>query len=151
MAAVTAHPIHIINETKKLESINDTTSEDVKVVPELGEPNDQRQHLFSFWRRRKQSLDTIATQPSVFDDPATLEVYRPPPEYENTHRFDPLARWTWREEKVRCHTSRYAEFAHALGQAVVRKVDKRVMIWAFIMFFSLDLDRFVIARLRMLL
>lgn len=58
-----------------------------------------------FWQRWKKGptydLDSIATQPSVFDDPITLESYRPPPQYENTHRFDPDARWTWREEKVR--------------------------------------------------
>lgn len=55
------------------------------------------------WGRLKRSyvdLDSIATQPSVFDDPITCEVYRPPPQYENTHKFDPDARWTWREEKV---------------------------------------------------
>ncbi|KAH9949379.1 MFS general substrate transporter [Amylocystis lapponica] len=64
-------------------------------------------------------LDSIATQPSVFDDPVTLEVYRPPAVWENAHRFDPNARWTWREEYI----------------------DWLVMVWAFIMFFSLDLDR----------
>ncbi|KAF8167534.1 major facilitator superfamily domain-containing protein [Crassisporium funariophilum] len=81
-------------------------------------------HLLSSWGRQKQDLDAIATQPSVFDDPTTLEIYRPPPQYENTHRFDPLARWTWREEK-----------------AVVRKIDFRIMLWAFVMFFALELDR----------
>ncbi|KAG2350920.1 MFS general substrate transporter [Suillus weaverae] len=78
-------------------------------------------HIF---QRRRIDLDSIATQPSVFDDPVTLEVYRPPPEYENTHRFDPDARWTWREEKK-----------------LVRKIDIRIMIWAGVMFFALDLDR----------
>lgn len=75
-------------------------------------------------RRRGQNLDDIATQPSFFDDPVTLEVYRPPPEYENAHRFDPNARWTWREER-----------------RVVRKIDVRIMIWACLMVFALSLDR----------
>ncbi|KAJ3890431.1 major facilitator superfamily domain-containing protein [Lentinula edodes] len=79
------------------------------------------------WGRLKRSyvdLDSIATQPSVFDDPITCEVYRPPPQYENAHKFDPDARWTWREEKK-----------------LVRKIDWRVMLWAGVMFFALDLDR----------
>jgi MFS transporter, ACS family, DAL5 transporter family protein len=54
-----------------------------------------------FWRRTaKHDLDAIATLPSVFDDPITLELYRPPQSYENAHRFDPNARWTFREERV---------------------------------------------------
>ncbi|KIJ66393.1 hypothetical protein HYDPIDRAFT_86987 [Hydnomerulius pinastri MD-312] len=80
-----------------------------------------------FWQlstSKDHDLDGVATQPSVFDDPVTLDVYRPPPQYENAHRFDPDARWTWREEK-----------------RVVRKIDLRIMIWACVMFFALDLDR----------
>ncbi|KAJ3778322.1 major facilitator superfamily domain-containing protein [Lentinula raphanica] len=79
------------------------------------------------WGRLKKSNvdpDSVATQPSVFDDPFTCEIYRPPLQYENAHRFDPDARWTWREEKF-----------------LVRKIDWRVMLWAGIMFFALDLDR----------
>ena len=54
-----------------------------------------------FWRRKaKNDLDALATRPSVFDDPVTLELYRPPKSYENAHRFDPNARWTFREERV---------------------------------------------------
>ncbi|KAJ7757496.1 major facilitator superfamily domain-containing protein [Mycena metata] len=96
-------------------------------APPLGVPVENRRPA-GFWARWKDAPgrdpDSIATQPSVFDDPVTLEAYRPPPQYENTHRFDPAARWTWREEK-----------------RVVRKIDFRIMIWACLMFFALDLDR----------
>lgn len=75
-------------------------------VPPLGVPLDDKGTRF-FWNRAtsasKQDLESIATQPSVFDDPKTIDIYRPPPQYENAHRFDPSARWTWREEYVRCH------------------------------------------------
>ncbi|KAJ7640956.1 major facilitator superfamily domain-containing protein, partial [Roridomyces roridus] len=93
--------------------------------PPLGTPIDQGST--GLFRRRKGQaldLDSIATQPSVFDDPVGLEAYRPPPQYENAHRFDPDARWTWREEK-----------------RLVRKIDLRIMVWAALMFFALDLDR----------
>ena len=62
-----------------------------------------------FQKRIKVDLDAIATQRSVFDDPKTLDVYRPPPQYENAHRFDPQAKWSWREEKA----SRFLEFSHS--------------------------------------
>ncbi|KAJ7110332.1 major facilitator superfamily domain-containing protein [Mycena crocata] len=100
------------------------TDEKNPSLPPLGAPISSSTGLWTRWKRPALDLDSIATQPSVFDDPVTLEAYRPPPQYENTHRFDPAARWTWREEK-----------------RVVRKIDLRIMIWAGLMFFALDLDR----------
>ncbi|KAF8606759.1 MFS general substrate transporter [Ceratobasidium sp. AG-I] len=98
-----------------------------KVLQELDAPSDSPASQDLRWWKRKQTMvdpDSEATQFSVFDDPNTLELYRPPPSYENAHRFDPAARWTWREEK-----------------ALVRKIDWRIMLWACIMFFCLELDR----------
>lgn len=55
----------------------------------------------------------IATQPSVYDDPNLAEFYRPSPQYENLHRFDPSERWTWEEESK-----------------LIRKLDWRVTAFA---------------------
>ncbi|KAJ8472610.1 hypothetical protein ONZ45_g16592 [Pleurotus djamor] len=101
------------------------TDEATAVTPPLGAPvADQPRFFWQRLKRHDKDLDAIATQPSVFDEPAGLEAYKPPSEYENAHRFDPSARWTWREEL-----------------RVVRKIDFRIMIWACIMFFGLELDR----------
>jgi hypothetical protein len=69
-------------------------------IPPLGEPISNEDGKRSFWKRKKRSTEDIATQPSVFDDEATCEIYRPPSQWENSHRFDPLFRWTWGEEFV---------------------------------------------------
>ncbi|QRV92579.1 major facilitator superfamily transporter [Ceratobasidium sp. AG-Ba] len=110
------------------ESPNPKASKDTLAqAKELGVPIEQLGiQNRKWWKRNKINVDpdSIATQPSVFDDPKTLEIYRPPAVYENAHRFDPDARWTWREEKK-----------------LVCKIDWRIMLWATTMFFCLDLDR----------
>lgn len=45
------------------------------------------------------------------------------------HRFEPAARWTWREEN-----------------SLVRKIDIKIMLFAIIMFMALELDRSNIAQ-----
>ncbi|CAE6531990.1 unnamed protein product [Rhizoctonia solani] len=60
----------------------------------------------------------------VFDDPKLGKFFVPISEYEGMHRFDPKATWTEAEER-----------------SLVRKVDKRIMLWCCVMFFALQLDR----------
>ncbi|KAG2104403.1 allantoate permease [Suillus discolor] len=79
------------------------------------------------FRRKKiahHDPDTIATKRSVYDDPDLAPYYWPKKDYENIHRFDPTARWTYREER-----------------ALVRKLDWKIMVTAAIGFSALNLDR----------
>lgn len=57
--------------------------------------------LFRRHDKQQLDLDAISTRRSVYDDPDMSSHYWPKKEYENLHRFDPKARWTYREEQVR--------------------------------------------------
>ena len=83
--------------------------------------------------------DAIATRRSVFDDPHLASYYWPKKNYENIHRFDPSARWTYREEKV----SNLWPLNHLLIviKALLRKIDWKIMFMAAVAFSALNLDR----------
>ncbi|KAJ6134256.1 Major facilitator superfamily domain general substrate transporter [Penicillium sp. IBT 18751x] len=119
-------------ETKSpLKSISPNTDE-VQVFKDedsatLAEPEAPgSQSIFSalFTRKAKNDPDAIATTRSVFDDPLLARYYTPHPAYENLHRFDPNARWTYHEEA-----------------SVRRKTDYTILFWILVMFFGLNLDR----------
>ena len=80
--------------------------------------------LTLFRKQNRKDLEEIATQPSVFDDPELAKHFQPTEKYENLHRFDPSARWTWAEELP-----------------LINKIDWKITAWACIAFFALDLDR----------
>ncbi|KAG7145194.1 putative transporter like protein [Verticillium longisporum] len=68
-----------------------------------------------------------STEDHVFSDPSVADYWRKVYEqagYENRHRFDPTLEWTAEEERK-----------------LVKKIDWRILLWAWIMFVALDLHR----------
>ncbi|RXW17305.1 hypothetical protein EST38_g8547 [Candolleomyces aberdarensis] len=112
-----------LSDLKSPATVTTTKAKDDTLVDE--EPTPFR---WTNWLLRKPvqkyDPDAISTRRSVYDDPALAEYYWPKSDYENIHRFDPDARWTYGEE-----------------QKLVRKIDWKVMLWAAISFSALNLDR----------
>jgi hypothetical protein len=133
MATIISRPIHaekneLIVISNGIASSPSDPKEEIRLrnsaieALNLGIPADEKKF---WWQRGKgYDADATATMPSVFDDPETAKHYQPRADWENLHRFDPSARWTWREE-----------------YAIIRKIDWRIMIFACVMFMSLELDR----------
>lgn len=91
-----------------LQSLTKSKIKNIVSTDDLQDPIDEKPRFTDVIFRRKRlqptDLSAIATRRSVYDDPVLAKHYWPTKRYENLHRFDPNARWTFAEEKV-CFTS----------------------------------------------
>lgn len=104
------------------------------LLPALDEKPRFTDLLFRRRKLRARDPNGIATRRSVYDDPKLAKHYWPSEKYENLHRFDPNARWTFAEEAVSISSWSPFHPAEINPQAIVRKIDWRVMLWAAISF-----------------
>lgn len=70
------------------------------LLPPLDEKPRFTDLIFHRSKFRAHDPKGIATRRSVYDDPQLAKHYWPSEKYENLHRFDPKARWTFEEEAV---------------------------------------------------
>lgn len=70
------------------------------LLPPLDEKPRFTDLLFRRRKLRARDPNGTATRRSVYDDPKLAKHYWPSEKYENLHRFDPNARWTFAEEAV---------------------------------------------------
>ena len=107
-------PSSSIDKSQVKDSASVASTDTSDLLPPLDEKPRFTDLLFNR-NKTQQSPDDIATRRSVFDDPNIARHYWPSAKYENLHRFDPSARWTFREEKVRFHLSSgsYFMYSHA--------------------------------------
>lgn len=79
---------------------------------------------------------------TVFSDARAAEIYKPIEKFEGRHRFDLHATWSEDEEKklVRRVSLAYSRVPVAAVD-ICEKLDRKVALWACVMFFALQLDR----------